>query len=236
MAFNIIVLGASGVGKSSLITSLDGEIMNESVADKIRKMESTTRAVQYNKTKTIRINYDVGTILGRKRKQQDVFLKILDTAGQSKYSEDKLDFLEFSLQNNNIHGAVIVHDLSTEQTINETYKYYDIIKKYNINIPIIDIGNKSDLLSTGKRPNYRQHTDFVKKTFTNSSWIETSARTGENVCAAFTQLISQMMSLNNASIIVNDYINNITKINKVTDNAEEPRKIKKVKRSSYLNL
>ncbi|MEM2899448.1 MAG: Rab family GTPase [Thermoplasmata archaeon] len=78
-------------------------------------------------------------------------------------------------------GALIVCDLSREDTIDGlsewTEKFYEVAGK----VPVVFIGNKADLA----------HDDYFEKKvprIPNSLYLKTSAKTGENVEKAFRKL------------------------------------------------
>ncbi len=187
---NIVILGNSGVGKSSLLASLDGYINCYSSSNTIRNMKSTEKPVVFAKSIEIPITMTDGKgfRLFKNITEETVNAKFLDTAGQEKYKEDKFGFLEYELTSNNIDGIIIVHDLSDIHSMENTNAFYEFISKFDINIPIVDVGNKSDILEITLRPKYKVHTDKQKKIFKNFDWIETSARTCDNVPQAFEAL------------------------------------------------
>lgn len=200
---NIIILGNSGVGKSSLLASLDGYINCHSTSDTIRNMKSTNKPVVFNKTVKIPITITDGGgfRLFKNISEETVNAKFLDTAGQERYKEDKFGFLDYELSSNNIDGIIIVHDLSDVYSIENTNEYYDFISKFDTNIPIVDVGNKSDVLEISLRPKYKAHIDKQKKIFKNFDWIETSARTCENVPQAFEALFRMIYNKSVVNII-----------------------------------
>lgn len=153
-------------------------------------MQSTKKAVVFNKSVKIPIasTDGKGFKLFKNITEETINIIFLDTAGQSKYDDDKFEFLEYELSSSNIDGIIIVHDLSNINSIQNVDKFYEFIANFNVNIPIIDIGNKSDIMEINVRPKYKKHTDKQRKIFKNFEWIETSARTCENVPQAFEAL------------------------------------------------
>jgi small GTP-binding protein len=188
---NIIILGGSGVGKSSLLVSLDGYIQGYSVSDTIRSMKTTEKPIVFSKSIKIPITItdNKGFRLFKNITEETVNIKLLDTAGQNKYDDDKFGFLEHELTSNNVDGIIVVHDLSDIGSLEYTNKFYEFIAKFSKNIPIVDIGNKSDIMEITIRPKYKNHTDKQRKIFTKFEWSETSARTCENVPQAFEALL-----------------------------------------------
>ena len=83
------------------------------------------------------------------------------------------------------NGALLMFDLTDRVSFNELEQWIEEMNK-NIEqeIPFILIGNKSDLLKDiGRIIDINETKEFAEKS--NSIYIETSAKTGENVNDAF---------------------------------------------------
>jgi small GTP-binding protein len=204
---NIIILGPSGVGKSSLIESLNGNLNSYSTSEAIRNMTTTQKAIIYNKSINIPVSYTEKGFFGNFTTETSISIKLLDTAGQSKYNDDKLSFLEYELDSGNIDGIVIVHDLSDINVASTSLEvaelYYQFLCQAQSKIPVLDIGNKSDSLNPHLRPKYRAHLETQKKRFTSFDWEETSARTGDNVQNAFEKLFRMIIGKSTLKIMKN---------------------------------
>lgn len=200
---NIIILGASGVGKSSLVESLSGYLNDYSTSSSIRNMTSTTKAVVYSKGIDIDITYMESGFWGKTSKPETINIKLLDTAGQSRYYDDKIGFLEHELSSGNVDGIMIIHDLSDISSLGTTDQYYQMVSKYATDIPIIDVGNKSDALMPAIRPKFIAHIEKRGKIFSHFDWTETSARTGENVYVAFRDLFRRIFSRPTLELVKN---------------------------------
>jgi small GTP-binding protein len=198
---NIIILGDSGVGKSSIIEYLHGYINKRSVASTIREMTSTTKSVVYNKMFTIQFTHKTQSMFSSSTQTSSFNIKLLDTAGQEKYSEDKLAFLDHELTSNNVSGIIIVHDCSCVSSVENCNEYYTFIHNIIPNVIIIDIGNKSDIMSISGRPKYREHINKQKNRFSSFAWYETSARTGDNIPQVFERMIEMITNYKSVSII-----------------------------------
>lgn len=91
------------------------------------------------------------------------------------------------------HGFVIVYSITDIETFHETPKYYEEIlkakdEKEGAKIPIILVGNKIDLEE--QRSVTKEEGENQSKKFGDfCKWIETSAKTGENVDSVFEELV-----------------------------------------------
>ena len=116
----IILLGESGVGKTSIINAFNNEIFNDN-------RESTASCSQI--TKQIEI------------KNKKYSLDIWDTAGQEKYRSLNTIFIK------DAKIIILVYDISSKNSFSQLNYWYDFIhEKMNFqNIMLGIIGNKSDL-------------------------------------------------------------------------------------------
>jgi small GTP-binding protein len=87
------------------------------------------------------------------------------------------------------HGVYGVYSITSESHLNQVEYYLEAAqssKRIKQNIPIILVGNKSDLASKRQVPDYRVE-EAIKRF--NAMWIETSAKTGENIDESFMMLV-----------------------------------------------
>ena len=119
----IILLGESGVGKTSIIKCFNDEIFNNN-------RESTASCSQI--TKQIEIN------------NNKYLLDIWDTAGQEKYRSLNTIFIK--------DAKIIIYDISSKNSFLQLNFWYDFIhEQINFkNIILGIIGNKSDLFEQEK--------------------------------------------------------------------------------------
>lgn len=127
----IVILGASAVGKTSIILRY--------LSGKFREIsESTIGAAYSSKLVTDKD--------GNKEK-----IEIWDTAGQERYKA------LVPMYYKDAHGALIVYDITDKQSIKEAHNWVHELKLKGPNgIKIVILGNKLDLLD-----NYPNTNDFI---------------------------------------------------------------------------
>jgi len=168
--FKVIIIGPGAVGKTSLI--------NRFVHDEFSMKYKFTIGVDFL---TKRVCHDP--------KHPDIFaqLQIWDIGGQERFKFLHKSFFDGA------HGALLLFDLSREPTFNEMKEWlsgmHDTIKK---KIPFLLIGNKMDLIpEIGEVIEREKIEDFIKKE--KCVYIETSAKTGQNVEEAFVKLTQKIV-------------------------------------------
>jgi small GTP-binding protein len=111
-----------------------------------------------------------------------VTLMIWDIAAQEAFSRVRFDYYQGA------KGAMLVYDVSRPQTYEDVISWYDDLEKgVPKGIPLMVVGNKVDLppivqSQSGKRLAGDLGADF----------IETSAKTGENIGEAFERLVRKL--------------------------------------------
>jgi len=166
-SFKVLLLGAPAVGKTSILHRFVKNLFS------------------YDYITSIGINYLTKEI---KLEPKNVAkLVIWDIAGQEKFRFLRKEFYSGA------NGALIIFDLTrvkTYEAIDEWLsEMFEILKK---DIPIVIIGNKLDLIKEINRLiDDEVVKDYAEKK--NSIFIETSAKTGENVENAFKKLALLMI-------------------------------------------
>jgi small GTP-binding protein len=164
--FKVIVIGPGSVGKTSII----------------RRFVEGSFSLNYTVT--------IGTDFLSKVIEFDNIkarIQIWDIGGQERFRFLRKSFYKGAT------GAVLVFDLTRSQTFNEMqswlYEMYQIMEE---KIPFILVGNKTDLIEEKVyQDNQSKEQIFAKKE--SSIYINTSAKTGENIEKAFIELIKRMM-------------------------------------------
>lgn len=154
----LILLGDISVGKSSII----GRYIDNSFSDDYQ----CTLKVEM-KTKIIDIDLDT-----------KVKMNIWDTVGQEKFRNLTKQYYR------NCQGAIIVFDLTRKDSFDGVQKWIDDLEDYNANIPILIVGNKSDLIKE-REVNNDDIEMFVKNKY---KYYDVSAKNGSNISLAFDKI------------------------------------------------
>jgi len=161
--YKIVVLGIAGVGKSAITVRFVQDIF-------VDKYDPT---VEDSYTKILQIG------------EEEYVLEILDTAGTETMSALR------DLYMINGQGFMLVYSVCETQTLQDLPDIRDQIRrvKETDQFPHLVVGNKCDLESD-RKVSLEQGDQFIKERFgANIPHIETSAKTGKNIEAAFTTLI-----------------------------------------------
>jgi len=157
--FKTIVVGDSGVGKSSLL------------------LRFTDNDYHENFCPTIGVDFRVKTVV---HEDKSIKLNIWDTAGQEKYQTICYSYYKGA------DGILLVYDVTDEQSFRNVEKWLEQIKEMSLKNPkLILVGNKSDRINmrTITREEGEALADKYKMDF-----IETSAKSGFEVNNAFYRL------------------------------------------------
>ena len=156
--FKIMIIGDSGVGKSSLLTRF---------ADNDFKSDYLS---------TIGVDFKIRTTsLGDTNKV--IKLQIWDTAGQERFRSITSTYYRGA------HGIILVYDVTSRKSFNNLQTWLNEIRQYaQPDVPCLLVGNKTDLKTR------REVEPEEGKAFADSSnmvFIETSAKTSRNVDDSF---------------------------------------------------
>ena len=164
--YKCIVVGDGGVGKTALAVRLCKGFFIEDY-----KM-------------TIDVDFYVKTI---EIDDLNIKLQIWDTGGQERFNSIR------SIYYRGARGAAIVFDLSNQESFEHIPRWVDEIKRETIgDIPILLIGNKSDLINS--REVTSEDIYNITRRF-NLLYMETSAKTGAEVSKGFDVLTHLIMDL-----------------------------------------
>ena len=189
MATKVLLLGDSGVGKSSIIQRLD--------KNKFSDRFLTTIGIDY-----IKKNFIID--------DQKVILQIWDTAGQERFHTITKTYYKGA------HGVALVFDLTQEDSFKNINFWIDSVKseveKDNINF--ILIGTKSDLNNL-RKINKDEIEKFV--TVHNIKYFEISSKTDplEKIEKCFKYLHKIILPFNKKTVYDNKKSNSI-KLTKTT--------------------
>ena len=166
--YKIVIIGDSGVGKTSLISKYVKGIFPPSPLPTIA-IEFATKIIQIKEGGYIKA-------------------QIWDTAGQERYKSITSHHYKKAI------GGLIVYDITRRTTYDHVYQWLCDLKD-NAEKGVIStlIGNKKDLLERNNRKRevtYNEASDLAKKY--NMLFYETSAYGGENVIDAFEDLLQRI--------------------------------------------
>lgn len=109
---------------------------------------------------------------------------IWDLAGQAQFKRVRQTYLS------NAEAGILVYDVTRQDTFEKIEGWFKEIKSVSPNISLILVGNKIDL-EENRALTTEQGEELGKNL--NLSYIETSAKTGENINDAFKMLALQMI-------------------------------------------
>jgi small GTP-binding protein len=164
-AFKLILGGEGGVGKTSMV--------HRFVEDSFQ--------TDYKST--------IGTSIMKKEcefqgLQSKVRFVIWDLAGQAQFKRVRQTYVA------NAEAGILVYDVTRKETLDSLENWFKEIKSVSQTISMILVGNKIDL-ENDRVVSTEQGEELAKKL--NLSYIETSAKTGENINDAFNMLALQMI-------------------------------------------
>ncbi len=165
----MIIIGPGAVGKTSLL--------HRYIENKFQESYKATIGVDFM-SKIVELKEDIA-----------VKLTIWDIGGQERYNFLHESFYEKA------NGALIVFDLSRPNTFDDVELWIKEVAKYaGENVPYLLIGNKLDLVKdVGETVARDKVKEFNSRK--NCIYIETSAKTGDNVEESFIKLSNLMIEV-----------------------------------------
>ncbi|KAL4474715.1 hypothetical protein ABPG72_002308 [Tetrahymena utriculariae] len=162
--FKLVIIGNSGVGKSSLLLRFSDDQFNESYL--------TTIGVDF-RFRTLPID------------QKQVKLQIWDTAGQERFRTITSAYYKGA------DGIVMVYDVTSENSFQDIDKFWisEVESYAEKNVELLLIGNKSDL---DRQVSTQSAQEYAKSK--NMEFFECSAKTSDSVQQAFLTLARKLMN------------------------------------------
>jgi len=161
--YKLIIIGDSRVGKTSLIRAQAGMLFRPEYIQTVGA-DVITRIYEF--------------------KKQTTYLLIFDIRGESIH--DTVNDYFFS----GASAALIVFDLTRRETFNNVGEWFgEVRKRIPYPIPMMLLGNKADLQE--KRVIKSEEAIKLAGNMGIGSYLETSARTTENVNKAFMEIIAR---------------------------------------------
>ena len=133
------------------------------------------------------IGVDFSTKIIEYRSEKKARVTIWDIGGQDRFKILRRNFYEGT------HGALVVFDLSRAQTFSKMKEWIsDMNQLLEEKVPLVILGNKIDLIpEIGEVIDKEEPKLFADKI--DSTYIETSAKSGDNVQEAFVELTKKIV-------------------------------------------
>ena len=195
--YKIILVGDSGVGKTSILKKFINNEFNEDI--------KCTINIDFF-SKSIKIDKNLYTNL-----------KIYDTAGQEKYRALIKQYYQGT------DGIILVFDLTNENSFNKLKSWINEVSDNTEKAQIILVGNKADLIE--RKIDEETAENFAKQR--DIKYIETSAKEGTNILLLFEELALDInkKKQNDSSVVelehVDTYVFRRREINKEIKNKKE---------------
>jgi small GTP-binding protein len=172
-SFKVVLVGESGVGKTSIITQFIDQTFQEDI-------QSTTGGTFSTKS----VVCDGGKILK---------FEIWDTAGQEKYRSLTTMFYK------DANAAVMVYDVTRKDSFEEMKNYWANQIKENSpeNIILAIAANKSDLIEQ-ETVDEEEARNFAKEL--NAIFVTTSAKSSEGINSLFEEIAKKYSGATNITI------------------------------------
>jgi small GTP-binding protein len=168
----LLLLGDGAVGKTSLILRF--------IENRFQEEYSMSLGVDFL-TKTVRF-------IDTNNTQRTVSMQVWDIAGQARHVSYSHLYLTGAL------GALYVFDLTRRETLlNMQERWQSQVLRVSPQCLTILIGNKADLKK--KRALTKTQTKRVQEAMRAIDYIETSAKTGENVNEAFQTMTTRILNV-----------------------------------------
>ena len=166
--FKIVVIGEGAVGKTSLIRRFTQGSFNQEYIK--------TLGAQFSRYEKLIPEKNIRTRLF-----------FWDIAGQKEFSFMRPTFY------NGAKAAIIVYDLTRDDTLATIEEWYNDITTYCGKIPAICFGNKCDLIESSGKPYDETAIKALAAKHGFLGFYQTSAKTGQKVQDAFNTIIDVLV-------------------------------------------
>lgn len=161
--FKLLLIGDSGVGKSSILAQFANKEFQESYIS------------------TIGVDFKISFLQIKNKK---VKLQIWDTAGQERFRTITSSYYRGA------HGIIVVYDITSLESFQNVKSWLGEIKKFSTNnVEILLVGNKTDLAHQ-RHVSYDVAKEFADSL--NMSFIETSAKNASNIVEAYDKIATRI--------------------------------------------
>ncbi|OHT09439.1 Ras-related protein Rab-30 [Tritrichomonas foetus] len=164
---NVVLLGSSGVGKTSIVTKYTSGIFDS-------MSSHATVGVSFT-AQTFMVNNIMFT------------MNIWDTAGQERYKS--LASIYFKDKD----AIIIIFSLDAKSTFSDINEWHSELKKYYAKFPpILIVGNKADIEECSFEVDSKTAAKFAESIGAN--YLEVSAKTGQNIEKLFNDVASALIN------------------------------------------
>jgi len=164
----LLIIGESGVGKSSLLLRFTDDAFDPE--------QAATIGVDF-KVKTVKVNHG-----------DRVKLAIWDTAGQERFRTLTPSYYRGG------QGVIVVYDVTNRDSFSKVENWLTELETYSTNLDLVKmlVGNKCDLESQGERSVAKEEGQKLARKH-QMMFIEASAKTREGVACAFEELVEKII-------------------------------------------
>ncbi|TFG22016.1 MAG: GTP-binding protein [Promethearchaeota archaeon] len=166
--YKVLISGDASVGKTSLLRRYVDDMFDES--------SIMTVGVDFFLKK---VNFDSG------KSGKNFLLQLWDLGGQERFRHLIPTYIRGA------RGALLLIDLTRMPEKNSLSEWVNILRLYDINLPIILVGTKNDLEDLIAFND--KYAVKIKKRFNMIDYIKTSAKTGYNIKEVFNRMAKELI-------------------------------------------
>lgn len=160
--YKVILLGDSGVGKTSVLSSFEGK--------------------PFQSRRTLSVGFDFKRILVSDGSDGHISLEVWDTVGQEKFNSLTATYTR------NAYGALILYDVNNKTSFNNLGTWISMLHNtqppHDIdNIPFVFVGNKTDVEENEREVTVDEGAEIANEHRT--LMVEASAKDSKNITEAF---------------------------------------------------
>eukprot|EP00755_Sulcionema_specki_P017836 Sspe_Gene.65352::Locus_38697_Transcript_1_1_Confidence_1.000_Length_728::g.65352::m.65352/K07910/RAB18; Ras-related protein Rab-18 len=171
MTFKLLLVGDSGVGKSSILLRFTEDVFEDDIGA------------------TIGVDFKVKylNVKGKRLK-----LTVWDTAGQERFRTITSSYYRGA------HGVILVYDVTDRESFDHLSTWLGEVESYKTfpNMVKLLVGNKLDLVNGSDARMDRAVPQALAEEFARDNgmmWIEVSAKTKEGILQAFSEMASKIL-------------------------------------------
>lgn len=161
--YRVVVLGAPGVGKSSIISQFLYDRFNSEYKETVEELHRG----QYNLDDGVKLTLD-----------------ILDTAGHHEFPAMR----DLAISTSDVF--VLVYSMTDSDSFDQVKQLREDILSHRNQVPIVIVGNKADI-SSDIPPSHKETAESIACLDWESGFVEASAKDNTNIVGIFQELLRQ---------------------------------------------